>query len=854
MSEIPYLGLKPFSEENAPFFFGRDAQKRDIAKRLRISRLTVLLGQSGVGKSSILGAGVVPQLRRNAEQNWQDSGTPQLAVVLFRDWQGENPLKDLIEKIRDSVAEAMKIKPTHLRVEPKPAESLRVWTKILGGEQGSGQLFIILDQFEEYFQSHAQESGKGTFADEFPRWVNRSDLRVNFLIAMREDALAKLHRFQERILDIFNNQIELKRLDLSAARDAIVKPIGEYNLRQIVTHHLQTSRLTVLSGASGTGKSRILKEIVNKLRGVITFRSWQGNPLTDLVAKLETELKTIFPNISTPEPRTSLTETLQGWAECISREGENTQLFIVLDQFEEFFQYQPPAMEEGSFVAEFSRVVTHPQLPVHFLISIDEEATNILKHFEERIPKIFDHLLQMKQLGENPAIADLVKPIEETGQQSSQAIDIEPQLVEEVLNQLSALSRFALIGRAERGISRQFISQENVEIEAPLLQLVMEHLWTEEVDKKRAHCLSLTTLNALRIPEKKIYGAQRIVNDHLSEQMEALSSDREKNAMAIVFKYLVSSEGTKIAYPVLDLPEPTGLKEKELKRALKQLDDKRILRTVKVPTQVNVEHYEIFHDILAWPILNWRDRYFEDKKQKELDKKLKEQEDKKQKELDKKLKEQEEKGKQKARKRIQLYSLIGGQILLLGILASLSLLVLGLTADGIRDLEMENIEIKEARKAFHSSPPKASKSGEIVGLIKAMEVGQRMRSKYLKDRRFSWNLFLQDQIETYKTDTIRELQGMLKKIKEKNYIFLQLSNISSLSFSPDGQRLAAGLDNGTVRLWTFEDEKLQETQELKLSGRVALSLSFSHDGQRLAAGLDNGTVRLWTFEGDLPKT
>ncbi len=213
MRKIPYPGLNPFSEKDAPFFFGRDAQKRAIARSLRVSRLTILFGESGVGKSSILQAGVVPLFRRDAEQNWQDSGKLQLAVVVFRDWHGENPLKGLLEEIRASVAEAMGIKPTDLKDEPKPAESLQVWTKILGGEQGRGKLFLILDQFEEYFQSHPQESGEGTLADEFPRWVNRSDLPVNFIIAMRQDALAKLHCFQERILNI------LTMLDLIKRRD-----------------------------------------------------------------------------------------------------------------------------------------------------------------------------------------------------------------------------------------------------------------------------------------------------------------------------------------------------------------------------------------------------------------------------------------------------------------------------------------------------------------------------------------------------------------------------------------------------------------------------------------------------------
>ena len=813
MRKIPYPGLNPFSEKDTPFFFGRDQQKRAIARSLRISRLTLLFGESGVGKSSILQAGVVPLFRRDAEQNWQDSGKPQLAVVVFRDWHGKNPLQDLLEKIRASVAEAMGIKANDLKDEPKPAESLQVWTKILGREEGRGQLFLILEQFEEYFQSHPQESGEGTFADEFPRWVNRSDLRVNFLISIRQNALTKLHRFQDRILNIFDNQIELKRLDRSPGRDAIVKPIGEYNLRQIVADHLQTSRLTVLSAASGMGKSRLLRVIADNLRGAITFRFWRGNPVVDLVKKVEAELKTLFLDISAPEPGTSLTETLQGWTERISGEGGNSQLFIILDQFEEFFQYQPPEMGEGSFVAEFARAVNHPELPVHFLISIRDEARDLLKHFQDQIPNIniFEHLLQIKQLGKNPEIPDLVKPIEEPDQKLSKTIDIEPKLFEEVLNQLCALSPLDLIGTAGNRISRPSTSQKNVEIEAPLLQLVMERLWTEEVEQKRSHCLRLKTLNDLSFPEKNITGAQRIANDHLSDQMKALSSDRQRDAIAIVFKYLVSAGGTKIAYPILDLPEPTKLDQTELLSVLEQLDAQRILRTVKIPNQPEVS-YEIFHDILAWPILNWRDRYL----------------------LDKTLKE----GKQKARKRILIGSLIG-----LGLGVALAGLI---SYDFYVDQQDKKIqeaihEMKEAEKIFESQP---RVSGQIAGLIIAMQAGWQL-SESLKDKLLPWNLTLREPIKKYKKDSISNLQEMLNKIREKNILKVANAPIWSVSFSPDGQMLAVGSKDGKLSLWNLQGEK---EREFPVSQSAILSVNFSPDGQMLAVGSEDGKLSLWNLQ------
>lgn len=53
----PYQGLQPFAERDAPFFFGRDAERTILAANLMAARLTLVYGASGVGKSSVLGPG-----------------------------------------------------------------------------------------------------------------------------------------------------------------------------------------------------------------------------------------------------------------------------------------------------------------------------------------------------------------------------------------------------------------------------------------------------------------------------------------------------------------------------------------------------------------------------------------------------------------------------------------------------------------------------------------------------------------------------------------------------------------------------------------------------------------------------
>ena len=258
----PYKGLVPYDEADALFFFGREAEEEIITANLMASRLTLLYGPSGVGKSSVLRAGVVHHLRRLAEQNLVERGTPEFAVVVFSGWR-DDPIAGLTAKVREAVSSLLtgqKIRESEEWGKGSLFRNLQFWS-----EQVEGDLLIILDQFEEYFLYHLQEDGEGTFSVEFPRAVNRSDLRASFLISVREDALAKLDRFKGRIPNLFENYLRINHLDQAAARAAIENPIAAYNhlrtngwnvsiepeLVQAVLDQVKTGQ--VMLGATGRG-------------------------------------------------------------------------------------------------------------------------------------------------------------------------------------------------------------------------------------------------------------------------------------------------------------------------------------------------------------------------------------------------------------------------------------------------------------------------------------------------------------------------------------------------------------------------------------------------------------------------
>ena len=207
----PYKGLAPFddSELDALLFFGREREIEVIVANLMASRLTVLYGPSGVGKTSLLQAGVAHRLRR--EQH--------AIVVVFSAWTG-----DAVANLLDAVEAAVGDRAGALRRGVPLADALAAWTRRLDAE-----LYLVLDQFEEYFLYHENERGPGTLAEELPEALRRAGLRVNFLIGIREDSLASLDAFKARIPNLFGNSLRLDRLERRAARAAILGPLERYN-------------------------------------------------------------------------------------------------------------------------------------------------------------------------------------------------------------------------------------------------------------------------------------------------------------------------------------------------------------------------------------------------------------------------------------------------------------------------------------------------------------------------------------------------------------------------------------------------------------------------------------------------
>ncbi len=210
----PYVGLRPFTVDEQAFFFGRRSETRIITANLFAAPLTVFYGTSAVGKSSVLQAGVIPQLQHETKT----------AVLYFRQWQTEDYLARLKAESRAALE---RVDGKALDIDDRLPFDRWIEQAL---EQFRGQLHVLLDQFEEYLLYHA-DPGPTSFDAELASAINRRSVGARFLIALRDDGLAKLDRFRKRIPNLLGNTLRLQRLSVSAAREAIEGPLRVYNER-----------------------------------------------------------------------------------------------------------------------------------------------------------------------------------------------------------------------------------------------------------------------------------------------------------------------------------------------------------------------------------------------------------------------------------------------------------------------------------------------------------------------------------------------------------------------------------------------------------------------------------------------
>ncbi len=204
-------------------------------------------------------------------------------------------------------------------------------------------------------------------------------------------------------------------------------------------------------------------------------------------------------------------------------------------------------------------------------------------------------MLRLDHLDADAARAAILEPLDAFAALGGPGVVAEPALVAAIVDQVASgriESRLAGRGIVESGSRRG-------RIEAAYLQLVLERLW--EVERQRGS----DVLRAATLAE--LGGAGRIVQEHLQRALAGLD-EPERELASRLFNHLVTPSGTKIAHGLDDLGRYAGDDRRRIEPVLRALSGERVVRPLPAKNGGGTR-YEIYHDVLAAAVLDWRNRH-----------------------------------------------------------------------------------------------------------------------------------------------------------------------------------------------------------------------------------------------------
>jgi PDZ domain len=247
----PWPGLQSFDEASQAFFFGLHAETDALFRLVRRATLTLFYGRSGLGKTSLLQAGLFPRLR---EANL-------LPVPIRLDYGPKAP--PLLSQVKQAVANALSEAGIDVR---SPAEGESLWeyfhhsdVDFWDAQNRLVTLVLVFDQFEERFtlgrqladtdaqaevclaelsqlvenrpppllktKFEAQADGVGSYD------FNKRSCKV--ILSLREDFLPELENLRDRFPSILENTLRLQAMNEAQAMDVVLGPGSQLVSEQV---------------------------------------------------------------------------------------------------------------------------------------------------------------------------------------------------------------------------------------------------------------------------------------------------------------------------------------------------------------------------------------------------------------------------------------------------------------------------------------------------------------------------------------------------------------------------------------------------------------------------------------------
>lgn len=202
----PYNFLDYFAdtEEDRRRFSGRDTEVRELTALIASRRTVVLYGRSGIGKTSLLLAGVFPELRRRGYR-------PLYLRTLT------SPLQDLLQALAGASGAA----GPGQAPAGEPVELAR-------RAAAAGPLALVFDQFEELFvRFRGQPEQQRPLLAALARLLADTEGDVTVVFSLREDYLAELEGFPDLLPDLLTSRYRLRGLSAFGVRQAVCRPLIE---------------------------------------------------------------------------------------------------------------------------------------------------------------------------------------------------------------------------------------------------------------------------------------------------------------------------------------------------------------------------------------------------------------------------------------------------------------------------------------------------------------------------------------------------------------------------------------------------------------------------------------------------
>ncbi|MCA9928838.1 MAG: serine/threonine-protein kinase PknK, partial [Anaerolineales bacterium] len=223
----PYRGLRAFSEEDAPFFFGREAFTEQLIEAVETQPLIAVIGPSGSGKSSVVHAGLLPKLRQDS--HW--------IIATMR--PGSDPVQSLaaacVAQLKPDLSETSQLTRTSELAHTMRTGRVHfheVVNDILAKRPTNGssqrRLLLVVDQFEEIYTLCADRRLRRQFLDELLNSVDIQQFDENttftLVFTLRTDFLSQALNYRPLADALQNMDIKLGPMTRRELGRAIASP------------------------------------------------------------------------------------------------------------------------------------------------------------------------------------------------------------------------------------------------------------------------------------------------------------------------------------------------------------------------------------------------------------------------------------------------------------------------------------------------------------------------------------------------------------------------------------------------------------------------------------------------------